>query len=376
MTKIVHLSSVHSAFDVRIFYKECKTLSKNGYEVILIAKHHKEELVDGIRIVPFPEQKNRLLRILFSSFKIFFLSIKQKAGIYHFHDPELIPVGVLLKLFGKKVIYDVHEDYKKAILVSYYLPHCTRKTVGWLTNLVERISSGFFDAIISATDDIHEIFRNHKMSAIVRNYPLLSSFNASGTVQHRGKKDNRFKIIYAGSLSPERGLTQIIRAMELIDDFEKIRLVLCGIFSPDSYEKEVRNMKGFERVDYYGLIDYKILPEYFIQSNAGIINFLPESIHLKAMPNKLFEYMASGLPVITSNFPLWREIVEGNSCGICVNPMNTKTIAEAIQWIFDYPNEAKQMGENGRKAVIKKYNWELESKTLLSVYMELISGKL
>jgi glycosyltransferase involved in cell wall biosynthesis len=376
MLKIVHLTSVHPTFDIRIFYKECKTLAKNGYEVILIAKHHKEELVEGIRILPFPELKNRFLRILSSSVKMFFLAIKQKASIYHFHDPELIPVAVLLKLFGKKVIYDVHEDYKKAILVNYYLPNYIRKSIAWTIYFIEQISSIFFDAIISATDDINKNFQNHPISVIVKNHPLLSSFNISGVMQHRKEKINTFKIIYAGSLSPERGITQVIKAMELINNLKKIRLALYGRFSPDSYEKEIRNLKGFEKVDYYGFIDHKFLPEYYNQSDVGIINLLPFSTHISSIPHKLFEYMASGLPVIASNFPLWREIVEGNSCGICVNPMNTKTIAEAIQWIFDHPNEAKQMGENGRKAVAEKYNWDLESKKLLSVYLGLTSGKL
>ena len=78
--------------------------------------------------------------------------------------------------------------------------------------------------------------------------------------------------------------------------------------------------------------------------------------------------MAAGLPIIASNFSLWKEIIEGNHCGICVNPLDPKEIARAIEYLIEHPEEAKKMGENGRKAVLEKYNWENESKKLLDVY--------
>jgi glycosyltransferase involved in cell wall biosynthesis len=107
-------------------------------------------------------------------------------------------------------------------------------------------------------------------------------------------------------------------------------------------------------------------------SKAGIVTFHPLPNHIDAQPNKMFEYMSAGLPIITSNFPLWKEIVEGNSCGICVNPLDPEEIGKAIEYIISHSNEAEKMGQNGKKAVLEKYNWQVEEKKLFEVYEELL----
>ncbi len=94
--------------------------------------------------------------------------------------------------------------------------------------------------------------------------------------------------------------------------------------------------------------------------------------HVDAQPNKMFEYMSAGIPVIASDFPLWREIIEGCGCGICVDPLDPKKIAEAIDYLVDNPEIARRMGENGRKAVYDRYNWDVEEKKLLALYDSLL----
>jgi len=106
---------------------------------------------------------------------------------------------------------------------------------------------------------------------------------------------------------------------------------------------------------------------------AGLVLYHPVPNHTDAQPNKLFEYMSAGIPVISSNFPLWKEIVEGHQCGICVDPLKPDEIAKAIQWILDNPEKAKKMGENGRRAVEEKYNHTVEEKKLLTLYKLLLS---
>ena len=107
------------------------------------------------------------------------------------------------------------------------------------------------------------------------------------------------------------------------------------------------------------------------KSKAGVVFFYPLPNHIDAQPNKMFEYMSAGLPIITSNFLFWREIVEGNECGLCVDPLNPKAIGEAIQYLIDNPAQAERMGGNGRKAVEGKFNWPVEEEKLLALYKEL-----
>lgn len=366
------MTSVHSAFDLRIFHKQAKSLVATCYDIALIAQHNKNEIVDGVKIIALPKPKNRFHRMFGLTLRVLYLSLGQKADVYHFHDPELISVGVILKLLGKKVIYDVHEDYSKQILSKPYLPKIIRNAIANLTKTIEYISSNIFDGIITATDDILKNFTHHKKAISIRNFPVLSTY-------HYVKKlnDNErdvFNLIYVGGITEIRGISQIIKALEFIDSKRKFKLILCGKFYPPNYEKKVRGLKGFEKVEYLGWKDPHEIPEFLIRADVGIICFLPEPNYIKAMPIKLFEYMATGLPIIASNFPLWKEIVEGNKCGICVDSLKPEDIAKAIKYLMEHPKIKKEMGANGRKAVLEKYNWEIESEKLIDLYRELLKS--
>ncbi len=364
------MTSVHPPFDTRIFYKECKALVEAGYAVTLIAQHEKDEVVDCIKIVILPKAKNRIHRMFGLTLKAFWFALGQKADIYHFHDPELLPVGALLKLFrNKKVIYDVHEDYRKQMLSKPYIPKIVRGEIALLVKIIEYLFSKIFDGIITATDDILMNFSYYKRAISVKNFPIVSIF-ANVKIKNNNKR-NIFNLVYIGGLAEIRGVTQIVRALELVDSNEQLRLTLYGKFSPANYESKVRGLKGFEKVEYKGWIKFYDIPILFKNFDAGIVCLHPIPNYITALPVKLFEYMAAGLPVIASNFPLYKEIIEGNRCGLTVNPVEPKEIAAAIEYLIEHPAEAKKMGENGRKAVLEKYNWEVESKKLLKLYEEL-----
>ena len=378
MSRVCILTSVHSPFDTRIFHKQAKSLVKAGYDVTLIAQHDKNEVVDGVKIVALPRPKNRLWRML-GTWRILKLALKQKADVYHFHDPELIPVGLVLKLLTKgKVIYDVHEDYGKAVLSKDYLPECTRKAVAVLVRQMEKSTAKFFDAIIVvahddlATDGLLKNFSSHKRGVIVCNFPILPQFTVR---EDSTDNDTAFSLIYAGGLAKERGISEIVQALEYVNPSKVVKLVLYGKFLPEPYENEVRRLKGFERVEYRGWIEQGELWRRMNQVDVGIVCLHPVGQYTKGLPTKLFEYMAAGLPVIVSNFPLCQEFVEGNNCGLTVDPLKPREIARAIEYLIEHPDEARKMGENGRKAVLEKYNWETERTKLLAVYDDLLKGK-
>lgn len=370
--KVCHITTVHKPFDDRIFHRECKTLSKLGYDVSVIAYHERDETVDDVRIIALPKAKNRIHRILIITLKAFRLATKQKADIYHFHDPELLLVGILLKLLSrKKVIYDVHEDYSKQILSKSYLPKVVRKGVASLTKAIELLSTRFFDGLVTATDDILKKFSyHHGKSVSVRNFPILSYFPSANKNNKESQNSRVFTLVYIGGLSKTRGVFEMVQSLQYIT--EPIKLTLCGQFYPGNFETTISKLKGFDRTEYLGWVEHKKVSQLLSECDVGMVCLHPIPNYLTALPVKLFEYMAAGLPVIASNFQLLREIVEGNRCGICVNPLNPRDIAKATEFFMKNPQTREEMGRNGRKAVLKMYNWDNESKKLIKLYQEVL----
>ncbi|MCK4795649.1 MAG: glycosyltransferase family 4 protein [Desulfobacteraceae bacterium] len=363
--KICILTSVHPPFDDRIFHKEAKTLVKGGYNVVLIAQHSREETVDGVRIVPLPEAKNRFERMTKVVWRLFRLALREKANVYHFHDPELIPVGLILKFFGKKVIYDVHEDVPKQILDKDWVGNVyIRRFVAFITNIIEQLGASLFNSMVAATPDIAKKF-NPTKTILLRNMPILELIDKVKSANW--KRDNPI-IIYAGGLGRVRGIKEIIQAMEFVGD--KAELWLLGEWSSEEYKKECENLGGWKYTNYLGYIPYGKHYSFIKIANIGLINFLPLPNQERAMPNKPFEYMTCSLPMVMSNFPYWQEIF--GECALFVNPYDPEDIAEKVLYLLDNPDEAKQLGKKGRQLVKEEHNWEAESKKLVALYKKLL----
>jgi len=367
--KVVHLTTVHPPFDTRIFHKEAKTLAQAGYEVVLIAQHERSEVVDGVKIVALPRPGNRFARIFGLTWRAFRLALYQRADVYHFHDPELLPIGVLLKLFtGAKVIYDVHEDVPQQILTKYWIPAPLRCPVSGVFNAVENLLARAVDAVVVATEGIAEKFARFK-PVVVHNYPNLEMLPNPST---RRKEGEEKVLVYVGGISKLRGAIEIVRALEYLNPTWNVRLDLIGKFEPPELEQELMLLPGYRRVRFLGWMQPEDVYAHLAKADIGLVCLHPEPRFTVAWPVKFFEYMAAGLPVVASNFPLWKEIVEGNRCGITVDPLDPKAIAQAIEYLLTHPEEARQMGENGRRAVVEKYNWGQEKEKLLNLYEELL----
>ena len=171
--KVCHLTSVHPKIDTRIFYKECKTLVDAGYDVTLVVQNDKDEVIDGVKILCIDTPKNRKERMLHTTRHVYKRALECNADIYHFHDPELMPIGLKLKRKGKKVIYDVHEDVPRQILSKQWIPAPLRKIISWVIERIEIYAAKRFDCIVTATDYIagHFVKLNNNVIA-VKNYPI------------------------------------------------------------------------------------------------------------------------------------------------------------------------------------------------------------
>ncbi|MDD5015724.1 MAG: glycosyltransferase family 4 protein [Atribacterota bacterium] len=374
---ICMLTSVHNVFDVRIFHREAMTLAKEGYKVTLIAPHSKSEHVEGIDIIALVKPKNRFSRMFILIWKIYLNAKKMNADIYHFHDPELILIGILLSMNGKRVIYDVHEDLPRQLISKEWIPKKLRRIISHLVKYIEAFGAKRFSTIITASEEIYNRFlRYNSKTVMVRNYPILSEIlvKSIATVEKNGGYNELSEktITSLGGIHPDRCIKEIIEAMGLLPSGLGTKLIVAGNCNSKSLLDEISILPGWKCVNYCGVLGRSEAMGILQKAKVALIIYSPALNHFEVRSNRLFEAMASGVPVVTSNFPLWRELVEGVSCGLCVDPLNPQEIAKAIEYIIDHPVEARQMGENGRKVILHRYNWEIESEKLLELYQGIL----
>jgi len=364
--KVVHITTVHPPFDTRIFHKQAKTLVKAGVDVALIAPHEKDEVVDGVRIIALPTPRSRIERIFRLTWQALHLAWREECDVYHFHDPELLPVGVALKCIQKKkkVVYDVHEDVPRQILSKYWIPRLLRPLFARVVATAETLGTKLLDGIVAATPAIARRFPPNK-TVTVQNFPVINEFDSVAHIPYEERPPN---VIYVGGITAIRGAFEMVQAMELLPSHYKAKLILVGEFNPLSLKDTVSRLEGWKRVQFLGWQSREQVVRWLGKARLGLVVLHPTSNYIDAWPVKLFEYMAAGIPVVASEFPLWRQIVEGAGCGLLVDPLNPRAVAEAIAWLLEHPQEARVMGERGRQAVLEKYNWDQEAKKLIELY--------
>ncbi|HOF54848.1 MAG TPA: glycosyltransferase family 4 protein [Prolixibacteraceae bacterium] len=369
--KIAHLTSVHQRFDTRIFLKQCKSLSRKGWDVSLVVADGKnDEKRDSIDIYDVGIGGNRIERFVLTTTKIFAKALELNAEIYHLHDPELIPIGLRLKKVGKIVVFDSHEDVPLQIKTKPYLGRILGMLVAGLYKLYEKSALKKFDLIVTSTTLIRDKMKQINPDVIeIQNFPMIDEFPSEPNDWQM--KENQ--VCYIGSLTAIRGIKEMVKAISLTNS--DTRLVLGGSFSETSFEKKVKSLEGWKLTEYKGFLNRMAIKEILSKSIAGLVVLHPTCNHMDALPVKMFEYMSAGIPVIASNIPLWESIVLGNNCGYCVDPFNSLEIAHAIEFFVSHPAVAETMGQNGRKAVRNLYNWQNEEIKLINAYEKLASQK-
>jgi glycosyltransferase involved in cell wall biosynthesis len=372
---IVQLTTVHPRFDTRILVKEAQTLAYNlPHKILMMVADGKGNVNEKKGFVSIHDigclDGGRLGRMLRGPWRAFFAICKIKPAIVHFHDPELLPLALLLKVIGYKIIYDVHEDVPLQTLSKEYLPWAIRKPAAWVIRCAEWLGAKTFDAVIPATPKIAERFPVRKTFTI-QNFPLVDELATSISIPNVQRSAS---FAYVGDIALIRGVVEMIRALELLDDIPGASLELAGTFSPPQLENTVRELRGWASVHYHGQVDRHQVAQILNKVRGGLVVLHPEPTHVESYAIKMFEYMAVGIPVIASDFPLWKCIIDDAQCGLVVDPRNPKAIAEAMRWILDHPAEAEAMGRHGRQAVERIYNWETEAVKLLSLYKMLLDS--
>jgi len=358
MKDIFIASSAHPWNDPRVFLKEVKSLAKK-YSVELHAPaDFKYKKIDNLKIFGLPQWKIIKDRKLNRKI-ILKRALKKRNFIFHFHDPELIPIAIVLKLLRKaKIVYDVHEDVPRQILTKPYIHKRVIKLVSIIFEIFEFLTSYIMDALIVTTKEIYDRFRIQNIE-IIRNYPLLNELSF-----HNNWEEKKNEIVYIGLVIKFRGALEILQAVSELN----ITFNLAGKIFPDSFTKELEQSKGWKKTKYWGFIDREQINYLLSRSKIGMVILRPDKCYMEILPVKMFEYMIAGLPIIASKFPKIESIINKHNCGICVDPMDIGAIRGAITYLLENPKICKTMGENGRRAVLEEYNWKNEEKKLFKLY--------
>jgi glycosyltransferase involved in cell wall biosynthesis len=363
--KVVHLSSGHYAVDARILHKECKSLVRAGHDVTLIAQYDEDTVLSGVKIKALRPPRNKLQRWIQTSWGAYRAAARLQADVYHFHDPELIPLAVWLSLRGKRVIYDAHENLPNTFPYKLYIPAFARGILGSLAGRIEDLAARCFTGVIAATPVIAKrFFSQNKNTVLVRNFPILEELASGPQIPWN---DRPPLVAYVGSMGPERGIQESITAMSLLPQELNARLAIVGR-TTTKLRGKIARLEGFDRTELLGVLDRSEIASLLGRTRVGLVPLHRMPNFVDSLPVKLFEYMSAGVPVVATDFPLWRQIVDGCGCGLLVDPPDEGNLARAIEYLLTHPEEARQMGARGQTAVVHDYNWRTEENQLLAFY--------
>lgn len=369
--RVCVLTSVHSALDTRVFHKQARTLASAGYDVLLVAQHAGDTCQDGVRIAALPEGVPRWQRPV-QWWRLLLKALRSRADVYHIHDPELIPLALLLQgLTRRPAIYDAHEYYGDEVRTRLWIPAPLRNLCGRLTEQLEKAAARRLGAVVTVNEHMTARFlRVQPRSVTIHNYPPAEYFGEAPS----GERERL--VVYAGVLTRDRGIETIYETGRLLRArFAGLTIAIAGSLDWAGVSPTIpREEAAWQRdagVRFLGLLPQREIPGLLARAAAGWVPFLPTPNNIRSTPNKLLEYMAAALPVVASDFGYLRAIVSGAGCGLLACPADAASQAAQIAWLLDHPHEARAMGERGRRAVLDRYTWATEGEKLVRLYDEL-----
>ncbi|MEM6330292.1 MAG: glycosyltransferase [Planctomycetota bacterium] len=368
MAKIVHLTSVATTLHVRIFAKQCRSLAAAGNDVVLLCTHTHNEVIDGVTIKTVGKPRSRLARMLGTTRKIFAAALREDADLYVAHDPELMPVAWLLSKLGRAAVYDMHEYTPGQLLAKHWVPRVLRRSASWSMRLLQRLMLGRLPVVFAE-------------SSYAKHYPYVRRSATVLNMPFRGEAAPRFgrpTVGYIGGVAPLRGSTVTIEALELLAAVGRAVDFECIGPAEPTHAAELRRRGHALRPADIRVRGYEPSGSGWrriARCHAGLAVLSPVPNYYESFPGKMFEYMSFGVPVIVSDFPLYREVVDQTGCGLCVDPRSPRAVADAIAWLIDNPEGAAAMGRRGKEAVDGRWNWGVEFEALLSFYDALLAPR-
>lgn len=372
--KIAHITTVHPRGDVRIFHKECAYLqsSEVGEVTLLVADGKGTAMERGVAVVDVGQLcGGRLGRVLLGNLAMWREVRKLTPSVVHIHDPELLLLGYLLRRRGLLVIYDMHENFPKQILTKEWLPRAFREFVAGLAQKLEKWILPEM-AVIFAEKSYPSDYLWIRNSAVVLNLPDLEALGLTVPWEF-----HKATVGYIGGVTKQRGAIVALEAIrqlrtEGIDlEFECIGPVSKEVVDHELYVSS--QQEGWGR--FPGRLPAAVGWDRIGGCVCGLAILGPSPNYVESLPTKVLEYMALGLPVILSDFPLYRGVVEEAGCGLVVDPIDSHAVAGAIRWLLKHPDEAAQMGRRGLEAVRARYSWSAEAERLGAFYRDQLRNR-
>ncbi|MCK9277039.1 MAG: glycosyltransferase family 4 protein [Methanoculleus sp.] len=369
--RICMLTTTHRPHDGRIFEKEAKSLAKE-HDVTIIAPSDAGGVGEdgGVRVVAVRRPASNLLHPV-TLWRAFRACWGEECDVIHCHEPDALLIALLLKaVSGRKVVYDIHEHWPSEIPFDLGLPNTTALT-RFLEHLLSPLELGlarFADAKIAVSESVAERFRGNGKEPVI-----ISNFSVADSVPPAPQAGSGRSVMYmAGNMQLFHGIRECISAMSKVTaKYPDLSLTLVGNVREDIGAIAAKTEPRPE-ITLTGYLPYREMYETLRAGCIGLLVFQPDYYNAYiGLPNKLFDYMLCGLPVVASDFPEIRKVVGEAECGVLVDPTDPDAIAEAIVSLMEHPEEARRMGENGRRAVLERYNWGKEEARLLSLYRSL-----
>ncbi|GAB3987144.1 glycosyltransferase family 4 protein [Spirosoma daeguense] len=370
--RVLHISTAHQPQDPRIVFKQCQSLA-DYYEVFCALPNASSSVAPNIRFIPLPYFRHVIWRILITCPLVLLRCLLLRPRIVHIYTPELIPFAYLFRILGAQVVYEVQENlHKKMHLKVHNRGFLLEKAFRWFDYLAQK----HFYLIFTEHGYLSTYTHLAKPYAVIYNYPLLSFLEPFREPYSPNPTQPIF--FYIGWLSFERAFDTLTRAMALVKiKFPNVAVHLFGqrIFTSEDLEAIPEYTTVRDNFHFYGYSDQRRALPLAKGATAGLALLKPIGDYPESYPTKLFEYMALGLPVVTSDFPLYQDVVERHQCGFCISPYDSKRLADTLTYLIEHPEVAKRMGERGRKAVEAEYNWNTEVEKLLQYYEKILYRK-
>ncbi len=356
----------HRLPDMRIYDRLIRALLAAGYRVTLIgrsdARPYATEPVDDMMV---PDRARGIIDRIATLVRIVRHALATDADLYHFHDPDLLPAGVLVRaLKARPVIYDIHELYRvKFALKAQRRPLMARLITGVFA-VVEDVCARLIGNVSAVYQESVDHFRRLGCRAV-----LTPNFASRRIYADREPTDAEWaarskRMVYVGVVNPLRGaLVMIEAARKARERVPGLELIITRRFYKPSDEQPV--MELLARPGYENLVRWAPdtpgdeLPAVVRQAAIGLSPLQDVGQYRVAVPSKFFDYMAESLAIIASDLPPSRTYVADVGCGLIVPPADVDAWADAMVTLLNDPQHARALGRVGRTAFLERFNWEV-----------------